>query len=211
MTDKCGAFNWKDEEGCPAGSHPEVCSHFQSPIFMCCLGKGIFELSKELFKTIQSILLHTPGMRSAMSFTLLILSTSCIRQRGKASLTAGWMCWAIFSRYKTTVTHPTSSVWGQIYTRVSFLQGGAPSPFDRNYGTKVGVRAIQWLSQKMTENFRQGRVLVKVHLHKTSADHGRVSRTSLLSLQTTSLPTRLTRRACWASAGKSSPSSLSLN
>lgn len=37
-------------------------------------------------------------------------------------------------------------------------QGGAPSPFDRNYGTKVGVRAIQWLSQKMTENFRQDHV-----------------------------------------------------
>ncbi|KAM9804653.1 ATP-dependent 6-phosphofructokinase, liver type [Neosynchiropus ocellatus] len=37
-------------------------------------------------------------------------------------------------------------------------QGGAPSPFDRNFGTKLGVKAIQWLSEKMTENYRQGRV-----------------------------------------------------
>ncbi|XP_042350138.1 ATP-dependent 6-phosphofructokinase, liver type [Plectropomus leopardus] len=37
-------------------------------------------------------------------------------------------------------------------------QGGSPSPFDRNFGTKLGVRAIQWLSERLTENFRQGRV-----------------------------------------------------
>lgn len=114
MTDKCGAFNWKDEEGCPAGSCAEVCFHFQSPVFMCYLGKGLFEISKELFKTFESIVLfYTPGMRSAMSVTLLIFSTSCIHQRGKASLTAGWMCWDIFSRYKATVKHPTNSVWWQ--------------------------------------------------------------------------------------------------
>ncbi|XP_070831497.1 ATP-dependent 6-phosphofructokinase, liver type isoform X2 [Chaetodon trifascialis] len=37
-------------------------------------------------------------------------------------------------------------------------QGGAPSPFDRNFGTKLGVRAIQWISARLTENFRQERV-----------------------------------------------------
>ncbi|AWP12998.1 putative 6-phosphofructokinase liver type isoform 2 [Scophthalmus maximus] len=37
-------------------------------------------------------------------------------------------------------------------------QGGAPSPFDRNFGTKLGVRAIQWISERFQENFRQGRV-----------------------------------------------------
>lgn len=41
------------------------------------------------------------------------------------------------------------------------LQGGAPSPFDRNFGTKLGVRAIQWISEKLTENFRDGTVLSK--------------------------------------------------
>ncbi|KAM4558836.1 ATP-dependent 6-phosphofructokinase, liver type [Odontesthes bonariensis] len=37
-------------------------------------------------------------------------------------------------------------------------QGGSPSPFDRNFGTKLGVKATQWLSAKLTENYRQGRV-----------------------------------------------------
>ncbi|XP_059418546.1 ATP-dependent 6-phosphofructokinase, liver type [Carassius carassius] len=37
-------------------------------------------------------------------------------------------------------------------------QGGGPTPFDRNYGTKLGVRAVQWLTEKMADNFRQGRV-----------------------------------------------------
>ncbi|KAA0715408.1 ATP-dependent 6-phosphofructokinase, liver type [Triplophysa tibetana] len=37
-------------------------------------------------------------------------------------------------------------------------QGGVPTPFDRNYGTKLGVRAVQWLTEKMTSTFRQGRV-----------------------------------------------------
>uniref|UniRef100_A0AAQ4QE82 6-phosphofructokinase n=1 Tax=Gasterosteus aculeatus aculeatus TaxID=481459 RepID=A0AAQ4QE82_GASAC len=37
-------------------------------------------------------------------------------------------------------------------------QGGAPSPFDRNFGTKLGVKAIQWISERLNENFRQGRV-----------------------------------------------------
>ncbi|XP_017279996.1 ATP-dependent 6-phosphofructokinase, liver type [Kryptolebias marmoratus] len=37
-------------------------------------------------------------------------------------------------------------------------QGGAPTPFDRNFGTKLGVKATQWISEKLKENFRQGRV-----------------------------------------------------
>uniref|UniRef100_A0A8C4HDK5 ATP-dependent 6-phosphofructokinase n=1 Tax=Dicentrarchus labrax TaxID=13489 RepID=A0A8C4HDK5_DICLA len=43
-------------------------------------------------------------------------------------------------------------------------QGGAPSPFDRNFGTKLGVRAVQWISERLTENFRQGRLTVKTHI-----------------------------------------------
>ncbi|XP_024142209.1 ATP-dependent 6-phosphofructokinase, liver type [Oryzias melastigma] len=37
-------------------------------------------------------------------------------------------------------------------------QGGSPSPFDRNFGTKLGVKAAQWITEKLTECFRQGRV-----------------------------------------------------
>uniref|UniRef100_A0A672IUL3 6-phosphofructokinase n=1 Tax=Salarias fasciatus TaxID=181472 RepID=A0A672IUL3_SALFA len=37
-------------------------------------------------------------------------------------------------------------------------QGGAPSPFDRNFGTKISAKAMQWVSKKLVETFRHGRV-----------------------------------------------------
>uniref|UniRef100_A0A674NGC8 ATP-dependent 6-phosphofructokinase n=1 Tax=Takifugu rubripes TaxID=31033 RepID=A0A674NGC8_TAKRU len=35
-------------------------------------------------------------------------------------------------------------------------QGGAPSPFDRNFGTKISAKAMQWVTRKLGETFRQG-------------------------------------------------------
>ncbi|XP_008285873.1 6-phosphofructokinase, liver type [Stegastes partitus] len=66
--------------------------------------------------------------------------------------------------YTTDFIHRLYSAEGKgiFDCRVNVLghlqQGGAPSPFDRNFGTKLGVRAIQWISEKLTEHFRQGRV-----------------------------------------------------
>ncbi|XP_052332992.1 ATP-dependent 6-phosphofructokinase, platelet type-like isoform X3 [Oncorhynchus keta] len=37
-------------------------------------------------------------------------------------------------------------------------QGGAPSPFDRNFGTKIAAKAIQWISRKLKESFKNGKV-----------------------------------------------------
>ncbi|XP_055007081.1 ATP-dependent 6-phosphofructokinase, platelet type isoform X2 [Boleophthalmus pectinirostris] len=37
-------------------------------------------------------------------------------------------------------------------------QGGAPSPFDRNFGTKISAKAMQWITNKLQETFRQGRI-----------------------------------------------------
>ncbi|CAL9697668.1 unnamed protein product [Knipowitschia caucasica] len=37
-------------------------------------------------------------------------------------------------------------------------QGGAPSPFDRNFGTKISAKAMQWVTNKLLETFRHGRV-----------------------------------------------------
>ncbi|MBZ3871437.1 ATP-dependent 6-phosphofructokinase, liver type [Sciurus carolinensis] len=37
-------------------------------------------------------------------------------------------------------------------------QGGAPTPFDRNYGTKLGVKAMLWMSEKLKAVYRKGRV-----------------------------------------------------
>ncbi|KAL3040841.1 hypothetical protein OYC64_011763 [Pagothenia borchgrevinki] len=36
-------------------------------------------------------------------------------------------------------------------------QGGAPSPFDRNFGTKISAKAMQWVTKKLTETFRKGK------------------------------------------------------
>ncbi|KAK6471210.1 ATP-dependent 6-phosphofructokinase [Huso huso] len=37
-------------------------------------------------------------------------------------------------------------------------QGGTPTPFDRNFGTKLGAKAVLWLSDKLKECCRHGRV-----------------------------------------------------
>uniref|UniRef100_A0A671R403 ATP-dependent 6-phosphofructokinase, platelet type-like n=1 Tax=Sinocyclocheilus anshuiensis TaxID=1608454 RepID=A0A671R403_9TELE len=37
-------------------------------------------------------------------------------------------------------------------------QGGAPSPFDRNFGTKIAAKAMQWISKKLKEFYREGHV-----------------------------------------------------
>ncbi|KAL2085349.1 hypothetical protein ACEWY4_018669 [Coilia grayii] len=41
-------------------------------------------------------------------------------------------------------------------------QGGAPSPFDRNFGTKIAAKAMQWISKKLQETYRQGRVFANM-------------------------------------------------
>ncbi|XP_034028197.1 ATP-dependent 6-phosphofructokinase, muscle type-like [Thalassophryne amazonica] len=37
-------------------------------------------------------------------------------------------------------------------------QGGTPTPFDRNFGTKMGAKAILWLTDKLKECYRHGRI-----------------------------------------------------
>uniref|UniRef100_A0A672Q3B0 Phosphofructokinase, platelet n=1 Tax=Sinocyclocheilus grahami TaxID=75366 RepID=A0A672Q3B0_SINGR len=34
-------------------------------------------------------------------------------------------------------------------------QGGAPSPFDRNFGTKIAAKAMQWITKKLNESYRK--------------------------------------------------------
>ncbi|AWP12997.1 putative 6-phosphofructokinase liver type [Scophthalmus maximus] len=92
-------------------------------------------------------------------------------------------------------------------------QGGAPSPFDRNFGTKLGVRAIQWISERFQENFRQGRVTVLSHvinlLENYKSNYSHV--TILPPPQAVCSPTHQIQHVCWASTGRSSNSPLLLN
>uniref|UniRef100_A0A2K5Y0A6 Phosphofructokinase domain-containing protein n=2 Tax=Mandrillus leucophaeus TaxID=9568 RepID=A0A2K5Y0A6_MANLE len=38
-------------------------------------------------------------------------------------------------------------------------QGGAPSPFDRNFGTKISARAMEWITAKLKEAQGRGKTL----------------------------------------------------
>uniref|UniRef100_A0A671Z1E3 6-phosphofructokinase n=1 Tax=Sparus aurata TaxID=8175 RepID=A0A671Z1E3_SPAAU len=37
-------------------------------------------------------------------------------------------------------------------------QGGAPSPFDRNFSTKISAKAMQWITRTLKDSFKGGRV-----------------------------------------------------
>merc|ERR1712168_615951 len=37
-------------------------------------------------------------------------------------------------------------------------QGGTPTPFDRNFGTKMGAKAVLWLTDKLKTCYRHGRI-----------------------------------------------------
>ncbi|XP_065115314.1 phosphofructokinase, liver b [Paramisgurnus dabryanus] len=66
--------------------------------------------------------------------------------------------------YTTDFIHNLYSAEGKgiFDCRVNVLghlqQGGVPTPFDRNFGTKLGVKSVLWLTEKMKETYRQGRV-----------------------------------------------------
>ncbi|KAG8514089.1 ATP-dependent 6-phosphofructokinase, muscle type, partial [Galemys pyrenaicus] len=42
-------------------------------------------------------------------------------------------------------------------------QGGSPTPFDRNFATKMGAKAMNWVSGKIKESYRNGRWGEAVH------------------------------------------------
>lgn len=51
---------------------------------------------------------------------------------------------------------------------ISHRQGGTPTPFDRNFGTKMGAKSVLWLTDKLKECYRHGKSkiifeMLKVH------------------------------------------------
>ncbi|KAI1899241.1 hypothetical protein AGOR_G00059780 [Albula goreensis] len=67
-------------------------------------------------------------------------------------------------QYTTDFIHSLYSAEGKgiFDCRVNVLghlqQGGSPTPFDRNFGTKLGVKAVQWITEKLSESYRNGHV-----------------------------------------------------
>lgn len=41
-------------------------------------------------------------------------------------------------------------------SRILLAQGGSPTPFDRNFGTKMGAKAVAWITGKIKECSRHG-------------------------------------------------------
>lgn len=70
-------------------------------------------------------------------------------------MTAGRTSWATCSRSGTRV-HLRGSVQNTHFKRCFSSQGGAPSPFDRNFSTKIAAKAIQWISQKLGDCYKGG-------------------------------------------------------
>lgn len=93
-----------------------------------------------------------------MSTTPPSSSTTFTPLRAKASSTAGLMSWATSSRYRGQGNRGHHCPQDQMGLTLPILclQGGAPTPFDRNYGTKLGVKAVLWMSEKLQEVYRKG-------------------------------------------------------
>uniref|UniRef100_A0A7N6BFR5 ATP-dependent 6-phosphofructokinase n=1 Tax=Anabas testudineus TaxID=64144 RepID=A0A7N6BFR5_ANATE len=92
-------------------------------------------------------------------------------QRGSERPSLFLVCKTISTRNENSSENYTTDFIYQLYTeegkgvfdcRKNVLghmqQGGAPSPFDRNFGTKISAKAMQWISKKLVDTFRQGRV-----------------------------------------------------
>ena len=43
-------------------------------------------------------------------------------------------------------------------------QGGVPSPFDRNYGTKMAAKSVQWFKEMIESNLVDGKYLLSSQL-----------------------------------------------
>lgn len=68
------------------------------------------------------------------------------------------VCFSKWGKWKLAeITDETQqSCFDKLTQNSIFAQGGAPSPFDRNFGTKISAKAMQWISKKLKETYRKG-------------------------------------------------------
>lgn len=98
-------------------------------------------------------------MKTPMPTTPPTSSSTCTRRRAKASLTAARTSSATCSRFAVfSVWFPVALETVQLtMSLVSHRQGGTPTPFDRNFGTKMGAKSVLWLTDKLKECYRHGK------------------------------------------------------
>ncbi|XP_022410322.1 ATP-dependent 6-phosphofructokinase, platelet type isoform X1 [Delphinapterus leucas] len=96
-----------------------------------------------------------------------------VLREGHVQRRAGWERAAMCFRNESCSENYTTDFIYQLYSeegkgvfdcRKNVLghmqQGGAPSPFDRNFGTKISARAMQWISTKLKEPAGRGKRFV---------------------------------------------------
>lgn len=57
---------------------------------------------------------------------------------------------------KNLVKHGNDD-WHDFLYYCFVFQGGTPTPFDRNFGTKMGAKAVLWMTGKVKECSRHGK------------------------------------------------------
>uniref|UniRef100_A0A8V0XUD1 ATP-dependent 6-phosphofructokinase n=1 Tax=Gallus gallus TaxID=9031 RepID=A0A8V0XUD1_CHICK len=77
-------------------------------------------------------------------------------------------------------------------------QGGAPSPFDRNFGTKISAKAMQWISKKLKETYRKGAEILSAILLLPSLSYKYIRLQKYLNEKY--LPIPMTLSVCWECA-----------
>ena len=115
---------------------------------------------------------YCTGMRAAIPTTQLTSSSTCTLKRERACSTAARMSWdtcnksVIVSREIMKECSQWLIFMPQLNINISiFYQGGTPTPFDRNFGTKMGAKSVLWLTEKLKECYRHG-VSPKANNHK---------------------------------------------
>lgn len=104
------------------------------------------------------ICLSLTGMKTVMPTTPPTSSSTCIQRRARVSSTAVRMFSATCSRsvrFTFSMKTATGSTL-RCLVNLSHPQGGTPTPFDRNFGTKMGAKSVLWLTDKLKECYRHG-------------------------------------------------------
>eukprot|EP00061_Rhincodon_typus_P011879 g37227.t1 len=99
---------------------------------------------------VNNTLSGSPGLRKLMGwFRACAPASTGVRTEKAPQLPA------IASAQQDVVTEILLQGTGQL---IALCYGGSPTPFDRNFGTKLGVKAVQWLTEKLLECYRKGQV-----------------------------------------------------
>uniref|UniRef100_A0A8B9KJJ3 6-phosphofructokinase n=1 Tax=Astyanax mexicanus TaxID=7994 RepID=A0A8B9KJJ3_ASTMX len=127
---------------------------YEEPFDIRDLQSNVEHLTEKMKTSIQRGLVLSPRLSAASACPQLCLCccvSLCRNENCNDNYTTDFI-YQLYSEEGRGVFDCRKNVLGHMQ------QGGAPSPFDRNFGTKISAKAMQWISKKLTECYRQGRV-----------------------------------------------------